>query len=64
MEPGVANREGKGAINEKRHSQNSENPPDADHKVPSILKKISIIHTIDFIARIVYEITYPHHARR
>jgi len=37
MEPGVANREGKGAIqmaeNEKSHSQNSANPPGADHKV-------------------------------
>ena len=36
MEPGVANREGKGAIrtaeNEKSHSQNSANPPGADHK--------------------------------
>jgi len=38
MEPGVANREGKGAIKRRRmrkviHSQNSVNPPGADHKV-------------------------------
>jgi len=37
MEPGVANREGKGAIKRRRMRkvilQNSANPPDADHKV-------------------------------
>ena len=37
MEPGVANREGKGAIKRRRMRkvilQNSGNPPDADHKV-------------------------------